>query len=215
MSDQPGKIIKVLLADDHPLVIDGIKACLETYDLIDVVATANNGRDALELAAELQPDIVLLDINMPEIDGLSAAQMFRKRHAGIKVVILSMHDNREYITTAMNSGARGYILKDVSSREVVDAIKAVYQGGTYLSSGISDVLMNQPVPSKDSVLTCRETDVLRQLAGGQSNKEIARALSISVRTVETHRKNIKRKLAISSTAGLTKYAIEQGLLAGM
>ncbi|HHK74304.1 MAG TPA: response regulator transcription factor [Rhizobiales bacterium] len=203
--------IKILLADDHPLVLEGIRACLETYDHLEVVGTASTGAQALELAARLTPDIVLLDINMPELNGLRAAEIFRRDHPKIRVIFLSMHDKREYIYTAMHNGARGFILKDVPSSEVVAAIGAVYSGGTYFSSGISDVIMQTGPEAGCGELTPRERDVLVKLAAGGSNKEIAAALDISVRTVETHRKHIKQKLGISSIAGLTRYAIDQGL----
>ncbi len=203
--------IKILLADDHPLVLEGIRACLETYDHLDIVGTASNGAQALEMAAETAPDIVLLDINMPELNGLRAAEIFRRDFPEIRVIFLSMHDKREYIYTAMHNGARGFILKDVPSSEVVAAIGAVHSGGTYFSSGISDVIMKTGLQADRGELTPRECEVLLKLASGGSNKEIALALDISVRTVETHRKHIKQKLGITSTAGLTRYAIDRGM----
>ncbi len=206
------KKIKIFLADDHPLVLEGIRACLETYGHLDIVGTAGTGAEALEKAAILRPDIVLLDINMPELNGLGAAKRFREEFPQIRIIILSMHDKREYIFSAMQSGACGYILKDVPSSEVVAAIDAVNSGGTYFSSGISDILLKDEMQPGQCALTPRERDVLGSLAAGGSNKEIAMALDISVRTVETHRKHIKQKLGINSTAGLTRYAIDQGLL---
>ena len=209
ISDTP---IKVLLADDHPLVLDGIRSCLEINEDIEVVGVANTGKDALEKAEELRPDIVLMDINMPELNGLDATEIFRERYPDIKLLILSMHDNREYITSALNSGARGFVLKDVPSQEIVTAIRSVHQGGTYFSSGVSDILLNNMDEDNGSPLTTREQTILILLAQGKSNKHVARELDISVRTAETHRRNIKRKLNISTTAGLTKYAIENGLV---
>lgn len=209
ISDTP---IKVLLADDHPLVLDGIRSCLEINEDIEVVGVANNGRDALDKAEQLEPDIVLMDINMPELNGLDATEIFRERYPHIKLLILSMHDNREYITSALNSGARGFVLKDVPSQEIVTAIRSVHQGGTYFSSGVSDILLNNMDEENGSPLTTREQTILILLAQGKSNKHVARELDISVRTAETHRRNIKRKLNISTTAGLTKYAIENGLV---
>jgi len=153
-----------------------------------------------------------MDINMPELNGLDATEIFRERYPEIKLLILSMHDNREYITSALNSGAKGFVLKDVPSQEIVTAIRSVHQGGTYFSSGVSDILLNNLDDSSASPLTTREQTILVLLAQGQSNKHVARELDISVRTAETHRRNIKRKLKISTTAGLTKYAIENGLV---
>ncbi len=204
--------ITVLLVDDHPLVMDGIRSCLETYDHIKVVGSATSGHDGLEKAAQLQPEIVLMDINMPGLNGLAATELFRERFPDIKLLILSMHDNREYIATALSFGARGYVLKDVPSKEIVTAIEAVHQGGTYFSSGVSDILLSQGDTEKNGPLTTREQTILLMLSEGQSNKQVARDLDISVRTVETHRRNIKKKLNIDSTAGLTRYAIENGLV---
>lgn len=210
------KAISVLLVDDHPLVLDGIEARLEGVTGIAVVGQANNGEQALALAETLQPDVVLMDVSMPVMNGLEAARHFKNRFPAVKVLILSMHDNREYILKVMQSGARGYILKDVSSDELVTAIKTVAIGNTYfcqnasnsLFSSINNTPMNEPVQP----LTKRELMVLTLLAEGKSNKIIARSLDISVRTVETHRQNIKNKLDIHTAAGLARYAIEQGLV---
>ena len=206
--------IKVLLADDHPMVVDGIRSCLEMFDHIDVVEVAENGADALEKSAATSPDIVLMDINMPEMNGLDTADQFRERFPDVRLLFLSMHDNREYITRAVQCGARGYVLKDVPTVEIVTAIEAVYQGGTYFSSGVSEILLTPETPKAEveGPLTHREQVVLRCVADGMSNKHIARDLDISLRTVETHRRNIKRKLNVDSTAGLTRYAIEHGLI---
>lgn len=204
--------IRILIADDHPLVMDGIKSCLEHYPHIEVVAEARTGKEALDKAKNLSPDIVLMDINMPEINGLDATEIFQEYDKNIKVLILSMHDNKEYISSALRNGARGYVLKDVSAKEIVIAIEAVNRGGTYFSSGISEILMAHEDDIDCGPLTTREQTILLLLSEGNSNKHIARDLEISVRTVETHRRNIKRKLNITSTAGLTKYAIENGLI---
>ena len=205
--------IKVILADDHPLVLEGLCACLQIYSHIHVVGEARTGKQALALAKDLLPDVVLMDINMPELNGLDATEIFKERYPNIKLLILSMHDNREYISTAIMYGAKGYLLKDVPTKEVVAAIEAVHAGGSYFSAGISEMLLKSPAePGFSGPLTTREQNVLLLLAKGQSNKEVARKLDISVRTVETHRKNIKRKLDIGTTAGLTRYAIENGLI---
>lgn len=205
--------ISVLLVDDHPLVTEGIGACLETWDNITIVGTAATGNDAINKAMEVRPDIILMDINLPDMTGLEATRRIKQKLPDARIMILSMHDNREYVVSALEGGASGYILKDVSSAEVATAIEAVYRGGTYFSAEVSRTLASPTsVTVTKGVLTCREHEVIIELARGNTNKMIARALDISERTVETHRKNIKRKLKITSTAGLTRYAMENNLL---
>ncbi|QHQ34961.1 response regulator transcription factor [Algicella marina] len=201
--------IRVLLADDHPLVVDGIRGFLETYDHIEVVATATNGEEALAAFAAHNPDVVLMDLNMPVLSGLAATEIMRERKPDARILILSMHDSPEYISTALRHGASGYVLKEVPTEEIVDAIEKVHAGERYLCTGTEQMIA--PERGREP-LTSREQTVLLELASGMSNKEVARSLDISVRTVETHRKNIKRKLGISSTAGLTRYALEHGVL---
>jgi DNA-binding NarL/FixJ family response regulator len=205
--------IKVMIVDDHPMVAEGIESILESYDDIKVVGTLTNGREAVDQLPALQPDVVLMDLNMPEIGGLTATEMLLEMDPDLRVLILSMHDSPEYISTALSHGAMGYVLKDVPTEEIKTAIDAVMSGKKYLCTGAKGSLE----PSEDGArepLTSREQTVLLQLAQGKSNKEVANELNISVRTVETHRKNIKRKLGISSTAGLTRYAMEHGVLQG-
>ncbi len=205
--------IKVMIVDDHPMVAEGIESILESYDDITVVGTLTNGREAVDQLPALEPDVVLMDLNMPEIGGLTATEMLLEMDPDLRVLILSMHDSPEYISTALSHGAMGYVLKDVPTEEIKTAIDAVMSGKKYLCTGAKGSLE----PSEDGArepLTSREQTVLLQLAQGKSNKEVANELNISVRTVETHRKNIKRKLGISSTAGLTRYAMEHGVLQG-
>ncbi|MCP4207095.1 MAG: response regulator transcription factor [Shimia sp.] len=205
--------IKVMIVDDHPMVAEGIESILDSYDDITVVGTLSNGREAVDQLPALQPDVVLMDLNMPEIGGLTATEMLLELDPDLRVLILSMHDSPEYISTALSHGAMGYVLKDVPTDEIKTAIDAVMNGKKYLCTGAKGSLE----PSQDGArepLTSREQTVLLQLAQGKSNKEVANELNISVRTVETHRKNIKRKLGISSTAGLTRYAMEHGVLQG-
>jgi len=214
MSNAP---IKVVLVDDHPLVLDGIRARLEEEPGISVVGEACNGQQAVDKAQALHPDVILMDVSMPVMNGFEATRTLREICPEVRVLILSMHDNREYILQLIQSGAAGYILKDVSSEEMVKAIETVHQGGTYFSSGASQTLFSRfdepAAASQDSgVLTRRELMVLKLLAGGRNNKEIARELDISVRTVETHRQNIKSKLNIQTAAGLVRYAIEHNLV---
>lgn len=203
--------IRVLIADDHPLVVEGVRGVLGTYDSLSVVGTAANGEQALEAYDTLRPDVVLMDLNMPGLNGLAATEILLERHPDARVLILSMHDTPEYISTALRHGARGYVLKDVPTDDLVAAIEHVHIGETYLCTGTAQVMA--PGQGREP-LTSREQTVLLELASGKSNKQVAAALNISVRTVETHRKNIKRKLDISSTAGLTRYAMEHGVLHG-
>lgn len=204
---------KVLIVDDHPMVAEGIEAILETYDDIDVVATLSNGREAVDRVSELNPDVVLLDLNMPGVTGLTATELILERRPGTRILILSMHDSPEYISTALSHGARGYVLKDVPTEEIKTAIDTVMAGGEYLCTGARSSLKPKISDGREA-LTSREQTVLLELAQGKSNKDVAEVLDISVHTVETHRKNIKRKLGISSTAGLTRYAMEHGVLQG-
>jgi two-component system NarL family response regulator len=204
---------RVVVVDDHPMVAEGIEAILEGYDDITVVETLSDGRQIVERLDELAPDVILMDLNMPGIGGLSATEMIIERQPGTRILVLSMHDSPEYIATAMNHGARGYVLKDVPTDEIKRAIDAVMAGDTYLCTGAEGALVPRDGMVREQ-LTNREQTILLQLAQGKSNKEVALKLDISVRTVETHRKNIKRKLGISSTAGLTRYALEHGVLQG-
>ena len=206
--------IKVLLVDDHPLVLDGIQARLEEVPGIRVVGQAHNGQEALEQANRLAPDVVLMDVSMPVMNGLEATRRFNSDYPAVKVLILSMHDNKEYILQLMQSGASGYILKDVSSDELIKAIETVFLGNTYFSQSASQTLFNNFETHRPQTqnLTKREETVLKLLAEGKSNKAIANDLKISVRTVETHRQNIKNKLDIHTAAGLAKYAIEHNLV---
>lgn len=204
---------RVLIVDDHPMVAEGIQSLLESYDDIDVVGTLGNGQEAVDRVNELAPDVILLDLNMPGVSGLNATEMILEERPQTRIVILSMHDSPEYISTALSHGARGYILKDVPTDEIHTAIETVMRGEEYLCTGAKGSLKPKISDGRET-LTSREQTILLELAQGQSNKDVANALNIFVRTVETHRKNIKRKLGISSTAGLTRYALEHGVLQG-
>jgi two-component system nitrate/nitrite response regulator NarL len=203
--------IKILLIDNHPLVLDGLKALLETYSHIDVIGTAGLARTGLEIALRDRPDVVLMDINMPHVNGIDAIELFKEKLPGIRILMLTMHDSREYISRSVLRGAWGYILKDVATDEIVAAIESVASGKTYFSTGVSDVLMERNPDEDGTPLTSREKEVLRLLAAGRSNRDIGESLGISAATVETHRKHLKKKLGITSTAGLTRYVIENGL----
>ncbi|QUJ77503.1 response regulator transcription factor [Sulfitobacter albidus] len=209
MTDQ----LRIAIVDDHPMVAEGIQSILESYDDVNVVGTLTTGRAIIDALDTLQPDVILMDLNMPDIGGLSATEIVLERRPGTRVVILSMHDSPEYISSALSHGAMGYILKDVPTDEIKLAIDTVMGGKRYLCTGAQGSLTPKDGGAREA-LTGREQTILLQLAQGSSNKEVALTLDISVRTVETHRKNIKRKLGISSTAGLTRYALEHGVLQG-
>ena len=210
MSHDPTRIV---IVDDHPMVAEGIQAILETYEDLDIAAVLTNGQDAIDRVSDLAPDVMLLDLNMPGVSGLSATEMILERRPETRILILSMHDSPEYISTALNHGARGYVLKDVPTEDIKTAIDTVMAGGEYLCTGARRSLTPRIADGREP-LTSREQQILLELAQGKSNKDVAAGLDISVRTVETHRKNIKRKLGISSTAGLTRYAMEHGVLQG-
>lgn len=206
-------LTRVLIVDDHPMVAEGIQSILETYEDIQVVGCLSNGREVIDKVCDLSPDVILLDLNMPEVNGLAATEILLEKNPEIKILILSMHDTPEYISTALSAGAKGYILKDVPTEEIKIAIDTVMQGEQYLCTGATAAIEPKTADGR-TPLTSREQTILLELAQGRSNKDVAQSLDISVRTVETHRKNIKRKLGISSTAGLTRYALEQGVLQG-
>ncbi|MBY5705316.1 two-component system response regulator MctR [Rhizobium leguminosarum] len=210
MTERPK--IRVLLIDNHPLVLDGLKAVLETFDHIEVAGTAGLAQAGLEIGRQVLPQVVLMDINMPKLSGIDAIELFRNELPQARVVMLSMHDSREYISSSVMHGAAGYILKDVSTDEIVSAIEIVAGGGTYFSSGVFDALMGERAEEGTDPLTPRERDILGLIVAGRSNKEIAETLGITSATTETHRKNLKKKLGIATTAGLIRYALDHGII---
>lgn len=209
------KPIKVLLADDHALVRDGIRARLVKVAEIEIVGEATNGREAVELAKNLRPDVLLMDVSMPVMNGLDAASQIRKVCPGVAVLILSVYDNPEYVRGVVQAGARGYILKDISAAEMITAISSVASGGYYFSSAVGPTLVGaaSSAPIEDPYgLTDRERQVLAAIARGLPNKEVARDLGISVRTVESHRLNLREKVGTKNAAQLYKVAQDLGLL---
>jgi DNA-binding NarL/FixJ family response regulator len=208
----------ILIADDHRLFRDGLRTLLEKQGSIRVVAETTDGVETVRAAAELKPDIVLMDISMPELNGIEATRRIVSTGAATRVIVLSMHSDRRFIMESLKAGAVGYLLKDCAFEEVMLAVKAVREGTPYLSSRISEsvirdyVALAKRVPgSAFSILSAREREVLQLLAEGKSTKETAARLHVSVKTVETHRKQIMDKLDIHSVAELTKYAIREGL----
>ncbi|WP_422001718.1 response regulator transcription factor [Roseovarius mucosus] len=210
MSPRP---IRIVIVDDHPMVAEGIQSILESYEGVEILATLGNGQAIIDRVESLAPDVILLDLNMPGLGGLTTTEIILEKRPETRILILSMHDSPEYISSALSHGAAGYVLKDVPTDEIKRAIDAVMTGQRYLCTGAKGSLEPYENPEREQ-LTNREQTILLQLAQGKSNKDVAQALDISVRTVETHRKNIKRKLGIASTAGLTRYALEHGVLQG-
>ncbi|MBL0744776.1 response regulator transcription factor [Chryseolinea lacunae] len=217
--------INIVLADDHVLVRNGIKAMLESENDIRVIGEAGDGNEALETAKTLKPDIVVLDIRMPNMTGLEAAAKLKSYSPGSKAVILSMHDSEEYVLQALDAGAYGYLLKDTDKNEFIKALKQIHGGTKYFSGGVSNVLANRllhtkpytsaPAPTqKDDQyhLTKREKEILGLVIDGKHNKEIADSLSKSVRTIETHRFNIMKKLEVNNAVDMVNKAVKENLL---
>ena len=209
--------LRILLADDHTLVRAGIRALLAQMPDIEVVGEAGDGREALALVKALLPDVLLMDIAMTGMSGLEAAAQAKKECPGVKVIILSMHANEEYVMQALLVGAVGYLLKDAASVELELALKAAVAGQTYLSPAISRQVIENYVTRVGGIvppdpLTARQREILQLVAEGRSTKEIAFALEISVKTVETHRAQIMERLDIHDVPGLVKYAIRTGLI---
>ncbi|MBL4294336.1 response regulator transcription factor [Vibrio fluvialis] len=210
-----GKPIRVVIVDDHRVVLEGFMARLEMEPEIEVIATASNGLEALEVVKQHRPDVILMDVSMPIMNGIDATRLIKEEVPDAKVLMLTMHDNREYIMKVMQAGAVGYMLKEISAEKMVQAIKTVNLGSTYFCESVAQTLFTQdiiPSAQKPNPLSRREEAVLKMVAQGHSSKKIASLLNISYRTVETHRQNIKHKLDIHSTAELAQYAIQHGML---
>jgi two-component system nitrate/nitrite response regulator NarL len=206
-----------LVADDHPVVRKGLQICLAKQGNMRIVGEAADGDEALRKARELSPHVVLMDISMPGMNGLAVTEVLRKELPQIKVLILSVHNNRECIFRVIQAGAHGYVSKEAPPEEVLRAIESVYEGEPFFSEDIARAALSEFVTSGGkkepfAQLTSREREVLVEIAEGKSNKEIADRLGIGVRTIETHRERIMRRLNIHSVAGLTKYAIANGLI---
>jgi DNA-binding NarL/FixJ family response regulator len=222
--------MKILLADDHQMFREGLRTLLESNDGFEVVGEANDGREAVELARKLHPDVVVMDVAMPDLNGIEATRKIRHEPDAPKVVALSMHTDRRFTSEMIKAGANGYVPKDGAFEELAQAVRTVAAGKVYLSPRVAGAVVEEYVRSSGApaapaaapssnpsgrsafeALTPREREVLQLMAEGQATKEIARSLDVSVKTVETHRRQIMEKLDIYSVAELTKYAIREGL----
>ncbi len=206
--------IRVLLADDHAILREGIKSLLSEYGEIQVVGEASDGKEAVARARELKPDVVLMDIGMPGMNGIEATRLITSEDRGIKVLILSMHDDEEYIFPIFQAGAAGYVLKRSAMSELVSAIRAVHQGHTILHPSVARMVIEEPRKKVEDYdgLTDRELEVLTLIAEGLTNQRIGERLFISVKTVQAHRANIMEKLDLHDRVDLTKYAIRKNLI---
>jgi DNA-binding NarL/FixJ family response regulator len=212
--------IKIILADDHRIFRKGLKSLLSEKENIEVLAEADNGDEALEAARKYKPEIVIMDIAMPKMDGIEATRQIRERFPDTEVVVLSMHAKKAYIDQVLKAGAKGYVLKDSDEENLLSAIETVHNGGYYLDSPIADQVLSdyfsdkskRELKKQSDPLSEREREVLRLLAEGHSNQEVADTLYISRKTVENHRANIVRKTGIQGQVGLTKYAARIGLI---
>ena len=221
MTMKTAKHITVLLAEDHMIVREGLKSLLATEDDIEVVGEAATGREAVEMVRQLRPAVVVMDIAMPQMNGLEATRQILKAGAGTKVLILSAHSDDAYVEKVMALGAAGYLIKQTSAQFLSEAIREVRKGNTFFSPAIAKRFQKQHQTSLDrkgrsktkvTSMSSREVEVIQLIAEGHANKQIAAALGISTKTVEKHRDHLMRKLDIHDTAGLTRYAIEAGII---
>jgi len=210
--------IRILIADDHSIVRDGLKALIEKEQGMEVIAEAGDGLEAIRLVEKYAPDVIVMDVAMPDLNGIEATRQLVEKDASTKIIALSMHSDRRFVIEMLRAGAMGFMLKDSAFEELVGAIKSVYRGRAFLSSSIMDVVVTDYVRNlagTDSPaytqLSDRERQVLKLLAEGKTIKEIGYILEVSAKTVETHRLNIRDKLGISSLAELTKFAIREGI----
>lgn len=210
--------VKVLLVDDHAMFRAGVKSLLAFNHEFEVVGEADSGQQALDKVKELRPEIVIMDIAMPGMDGLSATRLIKELHPDVKILLLSQHENREYILPALKMGASGYVLKRAAADELIQAVKSIHAGKSYLDPDVANIVVNdyrcQKTGTDDSYdgLTEREREILLYLARGRTNREIAEILCISLKTVDFHKGNLMRKLEIHNRVELTKYAMRKGLV---
>lgn len=210
--------IKIVLADDHVVLRSGLKLMLNAQKDMEVIGETGDGEATLELLADLQPDVLLLDISMPGLDGLGVLNRMQAEFPKIRVLVLTMHDDEEYVKKVLSQGAKGYILKRAADVELLEAIRSVYRGEIYVDRALTDILVRQAFPERfapkqeSEPLTDREKEILQLVAMGYTNKQIAERLVISIKTVESHKAHVKEKLDLKGRAELVRYAVEHGLL---
>jgi DNA-binding NarL/FixJ family response regulator len=211
--------IKILLADDHSLVADGLRLILETQPDFDVVGVARTGREAIQLTGKLKPDVLLMDVGMPELNGIDAAELITLDHPAVAVVMLSMYASQDYVLRAFRVGARGYVLKESAGQEVVEAVRISHRGERFLSPRLQDLVLQGRLDLDADAslnpldrLSVREREVLQLVAEGQTSAEIAQAISLSPKTVETYRSRIMTKLGVDDVPSLIKLCIQCGLI---
>ncbi len=212
--------IRVLVADDHAIIREGLRVMLGNQPDMEVVAVATNGREAIRLVDEQEPDVIVMDISMPELNGIEAIQQMSPRHPHMQVVVLSIHETKPYVYRALKAGAKGYLIKETAGLEVVEAVRAVQRGEHYLSQRIADLLTNAssqhleaPIEvSPLEMLSSREREILQLVAEGKTSQEIAERLSISPKTVDTYRSRLMHKISVEDMAGLVKFAIQHGVI---
>ena len=211
-------MISIILVDDHVIMRDGLRQLLEAESDLEVIGEADDGREAVKLALEKKPDTVIMDVAMQDMNGIEATRQIKNENSDIKVIALSMYSERQIVVGIFRAGASGYLLKDSSSMELVEAVRTVYRGRNYLSQKISDIVLQEISDVKKDtesigveILTNRESEILQLISEGNSTKKIAEVLFISPKTVESHRANIMEKLNIHNIPELTKYAIREGL----
>ncbi len=215
MSGGSGRKIRIMLADDHSVVRQGFRRILEAQPDMEIVGEASNGHEALKAAAELQPDLVVMDVAMPELNGIEATRRLSEQSSRTRVLALSMHKDAVYVREILRAGARGYLLKDAFDSDLVNAVRAVARGEGYLSPAVSEAVLadyRQHVTDPIDLLTSREREVLQSIAEGKTNKEIAGLLNLSVYTVDAHRSRIMEKLNLHSTGELVRFAVRKGLV---
>lgn len=211
---------RIVIAEDHTILREGLRALLSTDSQFEVVGEAGDGREAIRVAARLAPDLLLMDLSMPRMDGIAAIKAVKKQQPEVKIVALTVHKTEEYIWAALEAGADGYVLKDATHNELVLALRSVLAGKPYLSPGVSQNVITgylqgkqgEPTPTPWDSLSQREREVLKLIAEGNKNREIADFLCVSIKTVEKHRSNVMKKLDLHNAAGLTAFAMQKGLV---
>jgi DNA-binding NarL/FixJ family response regulator len=212
--------LRVLLVDDHTVVRQGLRKILESDDEIEIVGEAGDGRSAVDMVQRMRPHVVVMDVALPELNGIEATRQITKRVDGAKVLVLTMHSDDVYVRQSLKAGARGYLLKDSEDLDLIKAVKAVGQGGSFFSPSVSKVLLagylgdptGKEVEDNLALLTDREREVLQLIAEGKTNKEVANLLNVSINTVETHRKHVMEKLDLHNTAELVRFAVRKKIV---